>query len=91
MLSRFVGGRLVLLLGTLALLAAACGSGGQPQGQTPGGPQPARETTPAGPVPLGTQPGEQAPDFEVSTTEGETFRLSEHRGRVVVIDFLAPG
>lgn len=90
-MSRLTGGRPVLLVGAFALLAASCSSAGQPQTEPERSPQPTREARPAGPVSLGTQPGEQAPDFEVATTDGGTFRLSEHRGRVVVIDFLAPG
>ncbi|HVY77227.1 MAG TPA: peroxiredoxin [Solirubrobacterales bacterium] len=31
--------------------------------------------------------GDAAPDFELSGTEGETFKLSEHRGRNVVLAF----
>ena len=31
----------------------------------------------------------QAPDFEVATLGGETFHLSEHRGKVVVLNFWA--
>ena len=35
----------------------------------------------------GLQPGAQAPDFEMETTEGERVRLSELRGRPVVLRF----
>ncbi len=35
----------------------------------------------------GLQPGAQAPDFEMETTEGERVRLSELRGRPVVVRF----
>ena len=31
--------------------------------------------------------GGAAPDFEMTTFEGETFRLSEHRGEVVIVNF----
>lgn len=31
--------------------------------------------------------GDAAPDFEMTTFEGETFRLSEHRGEVVIVNF----
>jgi len=31
--------------------------------------------------------GDAAPDFELPGTEGETFRLSEHRGKNVVLAF----
>lgn len=39
-----------------------------------------------------TWPGDtkaEAPDFELQTIEGDTFRLSEHRGDVVVLNFWA--
>lgn len=39
----------------------------------------------------GVVPGRRAPDFTIRTAEGGTFRLSGERGRVVVLDFLAPG
>lgn len=39
----------------------------------------------------GVVPGRRAPDFTIQTAEGGTFRLSGERGRVVVLDFLAPG
>jgi hypothetical protein len=39
----------------------------------------------------GVIPGERAPDLTIQTAEGGTFRLSGERGRVVVLDFLAPG
>ena len=35
----------------------------------------------------GLQPGAWAPDFELETTEGERVRLSEMRGRPVVVRF----
>lgn len=46
---------------------------------------------PAAPVPVGTQPGLQAPDFTIQTSSGDPFRLSSYRGQEVVLDFLAPG
>ena len=33
----------------------------------------------------GVQPGTEAPDFELETTEGERVRLSELRGRPVLL------
>ena len=39
---------------------------------------------------VGADPGELAPDFALATTDGR-FRLSHHRGDVVVLNFLAPG
>ncbi|GEM_PF-5196033 len=38
----------------------------------------------------GATVGESAPDFEVQTTEDTTFRLSDHRDKPVVIDFMTP-
>jgi peroxiredoxin len=35
------------------------------------------------------QVGEGAPDFEVTTTDGKKFKLSEQRGKVVLITFFA--
>lgn len=42
-------------------------------------------------TPLGSNPGETAPDFAIPTADGGTFRLSSYRGRTVVVDFLAQG
>jgi len=33
--------------------------------------------------------GDQAPDFSVKLTDGKTFKLSENRGKVVVLQFTA--
>lgn len=33
--------------------------------------------------------GETAPDFELTLLDGETFRLSEQRGKIVLVDFWA--
>ena len=33
--------------------------------------------------------GKPAPDFELSTLDGKPFRLSDHRGKVIVLDFWA--
>lgn len=35
--------------------------------------------------------GAETPEFTLQTLEGETFRLADHRGDVVVVEFLAPG
>jgi hypothetical protein len=35
----------------------------------------------------GLQPGAEAPDFEMETTEGDRVRLSEMRGRPVALRF----
>src|ERR1044071_1627381 len=38
---------------------------------------------------LGLQPGEMAPNFEVSTSDGRRVKLSDFRGRPVLINFWA--
>ena len=38
---------------------------------------------------LGLQPGEMAPNFEVSTHDGRRVKLSDFRGRPVLINFWA--
>jgi len=35
----------------------------------------------------GVRPGSEAPDFELETTEGERVRLSELRGKPVLLHF----
>jgi peroxiredoxin len=35
------------------------------------------------------QVGDEAPDFSVTTTDGKVFRLSEQRGKVVMLQFTA--
>lgn len=41
------------------------------------------------PLKVGLRDGEQAPDFEISTMDGERVRLSDLRGKPVVISFYA--
>ncbi len=38
-------------------------------------------------VPVGTEVGNLLPDFSTDLLSGETFRLSDYRGRVVIINF----
>ncbi|GGC88821.1 thiol:disulfide interchange protein tlpA [Thalassobacillus devorans] len=40
-------------------------------------------------TPKGIQEGEQAPDFELETVEGETIRLSDLKGKKVFLNFWA--
>ncbi len=44
---------------------------------------------PPGPDGSRVRTGQEAPDFEVTTTEGRRFRLSEQRGKVVLVNFFA--
>lgn len=34
--------------------------------------------------------GEQAPDFELKDTDGKTVKLSDYKGKIVVIDWVSP-
>lgn len=43
------------------------------------------------PQAAGPASGPTAPDFTLQTLGGETFSLADHRGEVVVVEFLAPG
>lgn len=43
----------------------------------------------APPAHAASEPGSPAPDFALTTLSGEPFRLSEQRGRVVVLNFWA--
>lgn len=38
--------------------------------------------------PVGVRPGQVAPDFEITDVDGNRFRLSDHRGRPVLLDFM---
>lgn len=43
----------------------------------------------AGGVPIGTQNGQQAPDFEATLADGTIVHLSDYRGKVVLLNFWA--
>lgn len=88
-------GRRGLLIGAvLATVVAGIGVGlylsTSSRTPVPGG-GPGAAPSPEANVPLGTLPGQLAPDFTLRTSNGQDFRLSDHRGEVVVLDFLAPG
>ncbi|BAC13638.1 cytochrome c biogenesis (thiol:disulfide interchange protein) [Oceanobacillus iheyensis HTE831] len=36
---------------------------------------------------VGLEPGDKAPDFELETLEGESFRLSDYQGKKVILNF----
>lgn len=84
--------RSLFLLVVLAVAGTACG-GGESGVEPPAREEVVRreESRPAGPARPGNQPGRQAPDFRLTTTDGQPFRLSSLRGQAVVVDFLAPG
>lgn len=41
--------------------------------------------TPQAPQPAGLQVGDQAPDFTLPASDGKTYRLSDLKGKAVVI------
>lgn len=47
------------------------------------------EDTPSTEIYFGTEPGLQPPDFGLTDLEGNSFRLSDYEGKVVVLDFMA--
>lgn len=65
---------------------------GQPNlGATSNGPatgaQPAADRAPSGPPVAGFEVGDLAPEIEGDDLDSEPFRLSDYRGKVVVVDF----
>ena len=82
------------LILVLAFFIVACGKNQKPtrspdlssDSQTV--PSPSQETT-ATSVPIGIQMGQRAPDFTLKTITGESFKLSEQRGKPVFLNFWA--
>lgn len=82
------------LILVLAFFVVACGKNQKPtrfpdlssDSQTV--PSPSQETT-ATSVPIGIQMGQRAPDFTLKTITGESFKLSEQRGKPVFLNFWA--
>jgi len=90
------------VLGALLVLAAACTKNTPPQqasAPNAGGPAVAATTTPPPPPPV-TPPtggaanatgflavGTEAPDIVGEDTDGKPMKLSDYRGKVVVLDF----
>jgi cytochrome oxidase Cu insertion factor (SCO1/SenC/PrrC family) len=48
-----------------------------------------RASGPAEPPPAPIQVGDTAPDIEGTDADGRAFRLSDYRGKVVLLDFWA--
>lgn len=75
---------IVPLLSTLLL--AACSKGevapDTPTSADPGGP--------AAPAVTNAELGKPAPDFTLTTLDGETVKLSDHRGKTVVLEWFNP-
>lgn len=70
---------LIVVALSSALLLAACA--GSRQDHDDSSPEVAATTL--------TVPGQPAPDFALPTLGGETFRLSDQRGKVVLVNFFA--
>ena len=89
------------VLSVVVLSLAGCGAGGQQSGAPPegnGAETPAEapeEANPSGEDASGvdteqaSSSGEGSKDFSVTTLEGERFDLSEKRGEVVALFFMA--
>jgi peroxiredoxin len=95
---------LILLAAGAALIGCgpppgdtAAGDDAAPPAKAPAAPpprddrpaQPAAPLGPAGPDGSRVRVGQAAPDFEVTTTDGQRFRLGEQRGKVVLVNFFA--
>jgi hypothetical protein len=61
--------------------------GGTPGAGGPGGGAPASGAPPDGNAGEGFEVGNVAPDISGKDTQGKTFKLSDYRGKVVVVDF----
>lgn len=72
---------IISVLGASVLVVAACA------------PAVTSTPTPTGPIfpPSGPAVGSLAPDFTVTTLDGQTFTLSQQRGKVVILDFVIAG
>lgn len=70
-------GRHVVLETVDAAAAAAAAAAKQPPPATPA------------PPPGAPAPGQSAPDFALTTIDGDSIRLSDYRGKVVLLDFWA--
>lgn len=79
---------LALVFGLLALTAAGCVSGSKnfSPGQTTTGPQ---FSASSGSSQVGVQIGNTAPDFSLKALDGSTVKLSELRGKPVMVNFWA--
>ncbi len=63
------------------------GSGGQPDQPPDGGPGPGGNSPPASAGQVGTEEGMTAKEIEGEDIDGQRFKLSEYRGKVVLLDF----
>jgi hypothetical protein len=75
------GRRLVAAIAAMTLLVVACGGVEPRSGAEPG------SKAPRSGHDKSSDSQNLAPDFSVKTFEGSTFRLSDHRGTPVVLNF----
>ena len=79
----WLGGLSIGLVGLAVLAVFVLSVGTRQPSATPAPPQESAS------VPVGTDIGEQAPDFTLADIDGNTFSLSELRGRPVILYFSA--
>ena len=80
--------RIALFLAPLALVGLAAGCADEPAAPAPSPVEAARPAGPAAFAEVDTL-SLPAPDFERPALTGETFRLADHRGEVVLVNFWA--
>lgn len=87
---RVPAARWALALAPLAVLAPLVGCGGDPAPTTPD-PSPVAAARPPGPAAFAEVDtlALPAPDFERPALDGDPFRLADHRGEVVLVNFWA--
>jgi peroxiredoxin len=81
-----VGG--VTLLGVAAPSALAQDSGKPGKSPAPAAAQPGKKTDE---MTKAAKVGEPAPAFELKDTDGKTVKLSDYKGKIVVVDWVNPG
>jgi len=71
------------LIAAIVVFTAACGMRSKPAKQM--------SKAPAGDVPEGVTDGKRAPDIVGEDADGVQFKLSDYRGKVVLLDFWFEG
>jgi hypothetical protein len=77
--------RMYLVLGALSAGLALCGCSGshKPPADVP----PSQPAASPGAPPVGLNEGNTAPEIVGEDQDGKTFKLSDYRGKVVLLDF----
>src|SRR5258708_4505943 len=85
------GHRVSVDLGVAFLVAATACYPAKPSGEAREAPAVAASSSPSRPTVTGTaEIGKPAPEFELRDLEGQTFRLSQFRGKTVVLEWFNP-